>query len=456
MKPTIRPTKKQDQAWKKLLDKTTRYVVFGGGAGGGKSWLGAEWLLTNCYIYPGTKWFMGREELKRLMGSSYETFRKVCKHHKIPTTDWKLNGQYNYIEFTNGSRIDLLDLAYRPTDPLYERLGSLEYTGGWIEEAGEIHFLAFDVLKSRVGRHMNNEHGLIGKIFITCNPKKNWLYQKVFKPYKEGTLSPEYSFVQSLYMDNPYTSEEYGKALLEITDKATKERLMKGNWEYDDDPSILIKYDAITDMFTNTIEISNDRYLTADIARYGSDKTVIYCWQGLHVYKIEVLEKAGIDTVSERIKQILKEEMIPYSRCIVDEDGVGGGVVDSVRGIKGFMANTAPIDFKNKPTFVISRPNYKNLKAQCYYLLADYINNHKILFQTEDENLKQLLIEELEQVKSKDMDKDGKLMLMPKDEVKEMIGRSPDYSDALMMRMWFELNTTGIKQYFEGTKPKFV
>ena len=34
--------------------------------------------------------------------------RKVCSYHKIPEGDWKLNGQYNYIEFFNGSKIDLL------------------------------------------------------------------------------------------------------------------------------------------------------------------------------------------------------------------------------------------------------------------------------------------------------------------------------------------------------------
>lgn len=43
-----------------------------------------------------------------------------------------LTGKDNFIELGNGSRIDLLDLQYQPRDPLYERFGSLEYTGGWI------------------------------------------------------------------------------------------------------------------------------------------------------------------------------------------------------------------------------------------------------------------------------------------------------------------------------------
>ena len=40
IQPTIRPLPKQNLAWTKLLDNETKYLLFGGGAGGGKSWLG--------------------------------------------------------------------------------------------------------------------------------------------------------------------------------------------------------------------------------------------------------------------------------------------------------------------------------------------------------------------------------------------------------------------------------
>lgn len=56
--PTLRPEPKQHSAWQKLRDLVTSFIVFGGGAGGGKTWLGCEWLLTNCYLYPGSRWFI--------------------------------------------------------------------------------------------------------------------------------------------------------------------------------------------------------------------------------------------------------------------------------------------------------------------------------------------------------------------------------------------------------------
>ena len=40
---------------------------------------------------------------------------------------------------------------------------------------------------------------------------------------------------------------------------------------------------------------------------------------------------------------------------------------------------------------------------------------------------------------SMDIDKDGKQSIVPKERVKELIGRSPDEWDSIMMRYWFAL-----------------
>jgi len=124
------------------------------------------------------------------MQSTYITFIKVCKYHGIPTTEWKLNGQYNFIEFKNGGRIDLLDLKMLPSDPLYERFGSTEYSDGAIEEAGEVHYLAKDVLKSRIGRHLNKELGIIANLLSSGNPKKNWTKTEYYIPWIKGKKMP--------------------------------------------------------------------------------------------------------------------------------------------------------------------------------------------------------------------------------------------------------------------------
>ena len=413
--------------------------------------MGCEWLLTSCYFYPGSKWFIGREELKRLKDTTLLTFFKVCAYHKIPKEDWAFNGQGNYIEFKNGSRIDLLDLKDLPGDPLYERYGSSEYTSGWIEEGGEVSFNAFDTLKSRIGRWRNTEFGVKAKMLITCNPKKNWLYTTFYKPWKENTLPQGYAIVFSLVGDNTYNESTYRQQLLEITDEAKKQRLLYGNWEYEDDPSTLIKFDAIQDLFTNTVS-ENGKYLSVDVARHGKDRTVAIVWHGLWAKRIIVWEKQDTFTTAGKLKELASEEFIPRSHFIIDEDGIGGGVLDQLPGAKGFIANSTPLERVGGQI-----DNYANLKAQCSYKLAQVANERLMRIDCPDQRAKEMLVQELEQIKSKDMDKDGKLKIMPKDEVKDLIGRSPDFSDALMMRMIFELQpesvTRPITTFYPNSKP---
>ena len=100
----------------------------------------------------------------------------------------------------------------------------MEYTGGWIEEGGEVAFEAYDTLKSRVGRQRNDQYGLRAKILITCNPKKNWLYNTFYKPFKAGALKPTLRFLQSLVLDNPRRESGSLEQLEDITDKSKSKK----------------------------------------------------------------------------------------------------------------------------------------------------------------------------------------------------------------------------------------
>ena len=200
---------KQLLAYRHLADPRIRYVVYGGAAGGGKSWLGCDWLMRCCWAFPKTRWFVGRNNIKDSRESVLVTFGKVADSYGF--TDYRITD--DGIKFTNGSEIVLLDLTFYPQkDPMFERLGSKEFTGGWIEEAGEVHYMAYEVLKSRIGRHLNEEYGLEAKMLITCNPKKNWLYKHFYKPHIDGTLPKDCAFVQALVYDNPFIARLHSNA----------------------------------------------------------------------------------------------------------------------------------------------------------------------------------------------------------------------------------------------------
>jgi len=425
-------TTKQTKALDYLQDETTKELLFGGGAGGAKSHLGCVWLVINCFEYPGTRWVMGRSELKSLKETTLNTFFEVCSMMGLESGNhYKYNAISGVINIGE-SQILLKDLKHYPSDPNYDSLGSLEITGAFIDECNQLNIKAKEVLKSRI-RYKLDEYGLIPKILMTCNPAKNWVYTDFYKPWKDNTLPTEKKFVQALATDNPYISRHYIDNLRTL-DKNSQERLLHGNWEYDNDPAKLFEYESLTDMFTNEHAEAGKKYLTVDVARFGQDKTVIIEWDGLRAVNIRIIQQNSIEYLVNEIKDISRVQSIPRSAILVDEDGVGGGVVDFLK-CKGFVNGSKAIKERGRDT------NFSNLKSQCYFKLAEYVNNSKI-FVSCNQEVKELLIEELEVVKAKDIDKDNKLAVEGKDKVKDLLGRSPDISDALMMRMYFEINKT--------------
>lgn len=444
MRPTITPSRKQHAAWEKLRDKTTEFILYGGAAGGGKSWLGCEWLLTNCFFFPGTKYFIGREQLKDIRESTFQTWYKVLSYHGIKADSlFKFNGQDYYFQFYNGSRIDLKELRYYPSDPMYERFGSLEYTAGWIEEAGEVADLAYQIISSRTGRWYNDKYGLLGKTLITCNPKKNFLYSDFYKPWKEGILPQNKAFIKALVGDNDKGESGY-EAKLQNLVGVQRQRLLLGDWEYADDDSALIEFDRIMDCFTNDHLNGDKQYITADIARFGEDKTVIGHWKGWRV-KLYKYQGLSVTETAEKIKVMQAVNGISNGDTLVDSDGVGGGVMDILK-CRGFINNARPLPNPAKPERnkegTALPENYDNLKSQCSYRMADRINRGGLFIEEVEPEIKEMIIAEMEQVKQKAVDSDKKLGVIPKDKVKEVLKRSPDFWDTIMMREYFELKTT--------------
>jgi phage terminase large subunit len=416
---------KQEEALLSLTDQTSVEILFGGSAGGAKSWTGCVWLAFMCMLFPETKWFISREELKRLRESTLITFFKVCKMYGIVNgQDFKYNGQDHYIEFTNGSRIDLLDLKLLPSDPLYERYGSVEYTGGMIDEGGEIAFAAFDTLKSRIGRHLNDYYGLTRKIFVTCNPKRNWLYQYFYRPAIENRLAPYQAFIKSSIFDNPHIESSYEDALRSITDPVKRARLLDGSWEYDEDPACLVDYNCALKMFDNIDVDGGDRAISADLAMQGRDRFVAGVWDGL-ICKIKIdQQKSTGKSIEDDLKRLMIDERVFKEEVIVDSDGLGAYLESYLEGINEFHGGSTAFN-----------DEYANLKSECAYKLAEAINKKQIRIICTHEQ-KQRILEEVMVLKAESVDADErKKRIIRKEKMKEILQRSPDYLDMLLMRM---------------------
>lgn len=455
MKSQINLLPKQTEALDYFEDEVTRELGYGGAAGGGKTRLGWYLYITAALKYHGSRWGIGRKELKTLrlttLASGFEILTELGLKKD---THYTYNAQDSVLRFSKdlgGSEIYLIDTAYSPQDPNYTRFGGYELTGAWIDESNETPEKAKTILKTRIGRR-NKGKNLDGTEWTvkpfwleTFNPDRGHVYQDYYKPYRDGVLPSFRRFIPALPGDNPHLSEDYIENLRRA-DKVTRERLLLGNFDYEDDPNNMMNYDAISDLFTNTITESEDKFITVDVARFGVDRTVIAVWKGLKLTKLKIYPKTGVDETAEHVKGIAAEERVPFSKIIADEDGVGGGVVDLLRGIKGFMGNRSPFDTIDTQSGKLVPAQFQNLRAQCYHKLAEYVNNHSMSIEVDDRALQETIKEELSVIKRKNADKDfQKFQIIGKNEIKEYLGRSPDLADVLMMRMWFELANPQIK-----------
>lgn len=417
---------KQENAVYYLKDNETKELLYGGAAGGGKSALGCLWLIEMCQTYPKSRWLMGRAKLKALKETTLNTFFELSSNLGI-TDQFTYNAQANVIYWHNGSQILLKDLFLYPSDPNFDSLGSLEICGAFIDECNQVVYKAWQIVTSRC-RYKLNEFNLIPKVLGSCNPAKNWTYKEFYKKDRDNNLINTKKFIQALPTDNPHLPKSYLESLLAL-DKNSKQRLYYGNWEYDDDPSTLIDIDSISDYWNpNHLKGEGNMYMTIDVARKGKDKTVFRVWHGwLVVYRYEIA-KSGLDVVVRKAKELQLKYKVSNSNTIADEDGVGGGVIDFLN-CKGFVNGSRALNDEN----------YNNLKSQCGYKMAQKIVSREVGELCDNAEVKSITSEEMEQVKQKDIDKDGKVALVGKDIVKQMIGRSPDEWDSIMMRYYFEL-----------------
>jgi hypothetical protein len=126
----------------------------------------------------------------------------------------------------------------------------------------------------------------------------------------------------------------------------------------------------------------------------------------------------------------MRSHGIHPNNCIVDSDGVGGGVADIIRATN-FVNNSSPLHHQN----------FSNLKSQCYVKLSDMFKEGKLSLNILEPSVIDDLTQELLSVKLKDVDKDNKVAVQSKDDMKRILGKSPDLSDCMMMRMLPEIKT---------------
>lgn len=437
---------KQIQAIEYLNDATTSYTGYGGAARGGKSALIAADSLFCAYSYPECANLIGRKNLTTLWETTWKTLLRMMNNFGfVEGKDYIYNGQRHELTFGNKSLIIAKNLQLKPSDTEATEFGSLEILRAYVDQSEHVPIKIIEKVGERVGSHFTtSEYNLKGKVLEAFNPSGSHVKRRYWTPFKTNQEKLTRKFVQALPSDNPgreaidWVKQKEQDFLDGTMSKVEYQKQIKGNFDYDDDKDSLCSYDNIVAVFENNhIQEEEERFITADIARLGSDKAIIAVWYGWVVKEFVTFDVSKTTLIQTTIKALRTKHQIPKHNCVADEDGVGGGVVDNT-GIEGFINGSKP--FPEDTGSKDRAPQYKNLKTQCGYKLAQKINKHELFIEAElSSSEQQEIIEELEQLRSYKTDDDGKLRLKPKKEIKGDLGRSPDWLDTLFERLYFEL-----------------
>jgi len=187
-----------------------------------------------------------------------------------------------------------------------------------------------------------------------------------------------------------------------------------------------------------------DKIAALDVARYGNDANLLVVahgpvvrriaeWRGLDL--MQTVERTGKECLPYGIHRAPTPRHRSAGRIVVDEVGMGAGVVDRLRELR------FDVEGFNGGTFGSGQGRFLNRRAEAYWLVRDRLHRGELAFPHDE-----ALIEELLAIRWRPTG-DGKVRIEEKRDIKGRLGRSPDRADALSMAVW-ALEGTSRARYF--------
>ena len=156
--------------------------------------------------------------------------------------------------------------------------------------------------------------------------------------------------------------------------------------------------------------------LGVDVARFGDDRTIIFPRQGLMTFKYAEMRNARTNDIAARVIAA-KSKWNSEVEFVDGTGGYGAGVVDSM-----IQGRHAPVEvmFSGKA----DSPRYYNKRTEMWFRMAEWMKRGCLIKDP-------MLVKEL--VGPTYTYKSGKMLLEPKDQIKDRLGYSPDIADGLAL-----------------------
>lgn len=231
------------------------------------------------------------------------------------------------------------------------------------------------------------------------------------------------------------------------------QQMLEGNWNVStkgdlDNP---ISHEMAEYVFDNDPQVNGDRWITADLADYGTDNFIAIVWDGFHIIDMMIIGSSTPKQNAENLKMLSLKYDIPHNHIIFDAIG-GSYMRDYLPDAIAYISYAATCG-------VYGRSAYK-LKDECYMRLVDVINRRAMSMSDDVANkryehakinesisVRNEFIEECSVIRFRDTT-GGRKALISKREMRQHMGkyRSTDVLDPCAMRMF------PILKYENGTE----
>ena len=406
--------------------KRFKFTLFGGSVGSGKSrWL--RWMMLYWLIK-----FYDKYNIKGIRAGLFcEDYPSLNDRHlskvKYEFPDWL--GKFNEAkhEFTLAPEYGSGILAFRNLDDPSKYL-SVEFAIEGVDEINRNAKPVFDMLRSRL-----RWPGIKDTKFLAgCNPLgeawvKNIWVKRMFPPEEKEQY--EFVYVPALPTDNPHLPQEYYKSLESLPENQRKAYL-EGNWDAFDEGMDekgyirLVTDRELQSFFVSSAQHSGYKILGVDPAAGGDNSAIVLKSGNLQ----EILFNQKLQNTMDFVGVIM-ERYRDYQAdyIVIDKTGIGQGVYDRLKDM-GYPVRGVSFGEKSED------PQFGNLKAEWHWRQRKWLLSGGRLMHNTAWN-------EFEYVKYKN--KDGKIIIQPKEELFREGIMSPNCVDAAVLTQ--AISDTAIK-----------
>lgn len=291
----------------------------------------------------------------------------------------------------------------------------------WVEESETITSESLQILIPSIRKENS-------RLYFSGNPKDR--VSALAQMFIENIPPPDTIIISNDYRDNPFVSDTMLKEAHHMRDTNPEMYNHIYLGEYLDAANLILVKNVVRG---TSPTIASDKVIVGiDIARDGGDRTVICIRKGKSIVDIRVFPTMDLTNLVHELNSVIhkwKPEQIN-----VDATGHGAWVPDALKASGIYVKS---INFAESSRYP---DKYANMRTEMYGLASDFFTNGgKIRPQD-------IALERELESSYYTLDNHNRIKLVPKTEIKQRTGKSPDLADSFCL----SLITSG--DMFKSTK----